>query len=197
MIGNLISLDQSLFVLINGLSGRITFIDELMKGLANDYFVPIIFCLILVAMWFSHSEAQKRKLDQKIVLQALISLGLANVVVLICNSLFYRSRPWVDIPVHSLLYRPGDSSLPSNAATVLFATAIAVRCKNRKVGEILLGIAAVEGFSRVYVGMHYPADIIAGALIGFIICLIVTKNFWVIDPLVELFIQKARRYYLA
>jgi undecaprenyl-diphosphatase len=51
-------------------------------------------------------------------------------------------------------------------AAVVFGLAIAVWLKNRPVGFWLMGMATVASFARVYVGIHYPGDILGGAFFG-------------------------------
>jgi undecaprenyl-diphosphatase len=192
-----ISIDQKVARFINSLSGHSVIFDTIMKGFANDYFIPVVFCLILVVLWFTVNNNDKGTLNQKAALQAVASLGLVNLAIKFLNDLFYRTRPYAEIPVRVLLYRPGDSSLPSNAATVLFAVAMAVWLNNRKFGNILFILAAVEAFSRVYVGMHYPLDVASGAVLGIITAWVVYQIFRFIDPLVSNLINLAKQLFLA
>jgi undecaprenyl-diphosphatase len=192
-----ISIDRKVALFINSFSGHSVIFDTVMKGFANDYFMPVVFCLILVVLWFTENAGDKGALNQKAVLQAVSSLGLANLAIKFLNGLFYRTRPYAEIPVHVLLYRPGDSSLPSNAATVLFAVAMAVWLNNRKFGNILFILAAVEAFSRVYVGMHYPLDVGSGAALGIITALVTYQIFRAIDPMISYLINIAKQYFLA
>ena len=62
--------------------------------------------------------------------------------------------------------RSHDPSFPSDHATGGFALAFGIWLYDRTIGTVLLVIAAVLSFSRVYVGTHYPGDVVAGALIG-------------------------------
>lgn len=194
---HLISLDQKLALLINGLSGHSAVLDEIAKGLANDYFLPVVFCLVLLALWFAFGDGAAREVNQKGVLGAVVALGIANGVVEGMNALFYRARPYMEIPVRTVLYQPLDSSLPSNAATVLFAVATAVWFRNRRVGGIMFILAAIEGLSRIYVGMHFPLDVVSGAVLGVFIGWVVNVLFRVFDPSVSRAIGAARRLFLA
>jgi undecaprenyl-diphosphatase len=83
------------------------------------------------------------------------------------NALFNKPRPFdAEAAVNLLFYRPTDPSFPSNMAAVVFGLAIAVWLRNRKVGFWLMGMATLASFARVYVGIHYPADILGGAFFG-------------------------------
>jgi membrane-associated phospholipid phosphatase len=65
-----------------------------------------------------------------------------------------------------LIARSADPSFPSDHATGAFALAFGVWLYDRAIGSALLVVAALLSFSRIYVGTHYPGDVIAGALIG-------------------------------
>ena len=79
-----------------------------------------------------------------------------------------RARPYVTHPAqtHLLIARSHDPSFPSDHATGAFALAFGIWLYDRTVGTVLLVLAAVLAFARVYVGTHYTSDVIAGALMG-------------------------------
>ncbi len=84
-----------------------------------------------------------------------------------------RLRPYAAHPGHAhlLISRSHDPSFPSDHATGAFALAFGVWLYDRTLGAILLMLAAVLAFARVYVGTHYPGDVIAGAVIGIAVAL--------------------------
>lgn len=186
------ALDLELFRLINGLAGRVGLIDTAMRLVVNEYLVPTTMSLILVALWFSSRER-----NQRAVLHAVITLGLANAIVKLCNLVYFRPRPSADHEVNLLFYRPWDSSFPSNPAAVGFAFATAVWLHNRRVGGMMYVLAALFAFARVYCGVHYPSDVVAGALIAILSAYIVFRNARLLEPLVALTIKMGRRFYLA
>jgi undecaprenyl-diphosphatase len=161
--------DTTLFLLINRLAGRVPFVDEIFKGLANDYFLPIICSFIVVALWFGTRDIRRRGVNQRASITAVMSIGIVAGMVDLCDYYFFRARPFTEIPLsqmHLLFYRPTDSSFPSNFAAILFAIAVSILIKNKGVGIILLVIALLGGFARIYVGIHYPLDILGGAAFG-------------------------------
>ncbi len=154
-------MDYALFRLINGLAGRSPLLDELMRFLATDYMVPTIAMTLVVLLWFSgHVERQRQ------IFLALLSVVVTNVVVKAMNLVYFRPRPFTDHDVTLLFYHPSDSSFPSNSAASLWSLAWAVWTFDRRLGTLFIALAVLMGFSRVYVGVHYPLDIVGGALVG-------------------------------
>lgn len=72
---------------------------------------------------------------------------------------------------------PGDWSFPSNHATIAVALAVVILLTSWRLGLLALPIAALTAFSRVFLGVHYPHDVIAGVLIGAFVTVIVVLLF--------------------
>lgn len=97
-----------------------------------------------------------------------VSLGLE---LLCCNvvlkPLVARIRPCdVDSAVLLLIPHPGGFSFPSGHTGASFAAASALFFSRNKFGVFAFVVAALIGFSRLYLYVHYPSDVLAGALIG-------------------------------
>jgi len=192
-----IKFDQSLFLWINGLSGKSPVIDNIFSAIANDYFAIILGCMVMMALWTGTRNPQKRRHIQKGVMVASSSLGTAQGMVEIINNFWQRPRPFQELDVNLLFYPPTDPSFPSNSASVLFAMAWGIFLYDRKAGSALLAIAAVMSFSRIYVGIHYPLDIAGGIVLGLLVALFFTALFRLLDPLVNRIIDLLRSFYLA
>jgi undecaprenyl-diphosphatase len=191
------SLDLQLFRLINNLAGHSAFLDGLMRLLVNEYFLTTIMSLILVIFWFEGQDRDQRERNQSAILWALVALFVANIILKLCNLIYFRPRPFTDHEVNLLFYQPWDSSFPSNPATVGFSLAIAIWLYNRRLGSLLLVLATLFGFSRIYCGVHYPLDVIAGALLGGLSAYLVVRKGELLDPVIGLIIRTGRRLYLA
>lgn len=189
--------DLRLFQLINNLAGHNAILDGLARLLVNDYFLTTLMSLILVAFWFEGRDQAQRERNQQAVLRATIALFVANVVLKLCNLVYFRPRPFVGHEVNLLFYRPTDSSFPSNPATVGFSLAVAIWLYNRRLGALLLMLATLFGLSRLYCGVHYPSDVIAGALLGSLSAYLVVKKARFLDSVIDLIIRIGRRLYLA
>jgi undecaprenyl-diphosphatase len=189
--------DAALFELINGYATRVPFLDGLMRLLVNDYFVPTALCLLAAALWFSGNTREERERNQKAVISMVVAVLLANVVVKLCNLIYFRPRPFSVQEVNLLFYRPSDSSLPSNAGAVGFAFAGVGWQRNRLLGVVMGVLGTLFGFARVYCGVHYPLDVAAGALVGLVSAYVVGRVQGILEPLTAAVIAAGRRLYLA
>jgi undecaprenyl-diphosphatase len=111
---------------------------------------------------------------------AAASAALSAVIGLAVNaalgSLWYDTRPFVGHPAQTvLLIRHGpDNGFPSEHATVAFAVAFAVVAFSRPLGALLVVGAAAIALDRIFVGVHYPADLLASLGVGLCSALLVT-----------------------
>ncbi|MDO8566821.1 MAG: phosphatase PAP2 family protein [bacterium] len=155
-------LDISLFYLLNSLAGQSPFLDWVIVFFAS-YLAYILIALFLAYVFFSHYSKQDKF---RILLIAGIPTFFARFGVVEFIRLFYqRPRPFVDLPVHQLL-TSSEWSFPSGHATLFFALATALYLYNKKWGIGFFIAALLMTMSRVIAGIHYPSDIVAGALIG-------------------------------
>ena len=190
-------LDVTLFNLINGFATSAPLLDRAMRLFVNDYFVPTTLCLLAAALWFSGASRDDRERNQRAVIAMVLAVLLANVVVKLCNLVYFRPRPFSVQEVNLLFYRPSDSSLPSNAAAVGFAFAGVGWQRDRRLGVVMGVLAGLFGFARVYCGVHYPLDIMAGGLCGLFSAWVVGKAERLLAPLMAAIITVGRRLYLA
>ena len=174
-------LDTWLFIVINALSGRWPWLDALARLFLNDYFVPTLLAVLLTALWFEGSNQTVQQTNQRAVLVAALGTIMANSLLKISNLLYYRPRPFIYNEVKLLFYRPTDSSWPSNAAAIGFAIAAGVWFYNRAWGWGVLIIALLFGLSRIFGGVHYPLDVIAGAGLGWFSAWLIHKQQRLVD----------------
>lgn len=89
---------------------------------------------------------------------------------LILKHLISRARPCqIDLNFPLLLERPTSSSFPSTHAAWAFGTATAIFMKYRKVGIACFVFAALIAFSRLYLFMHFPTDVLFGVIMGVVL----------------------------
>ena len=190
--------DKAVFLWINGLAGRSPAVDFVMAWVASDYLAPVSMGLTLVALWFIGRDGPERMRYQIGMFTALTAMALSSLAVFICNALFFRPRPFDGLDgVNLLFYQPTDSSFPSNSAAVAFGIAAGVWCVNRRIGTALFVVAVVYGFSRVFVGVHYPADILGSVVIALVVTALTLRLRDVMMPVLVAVIKAARLFAIA
>lgn len=174
MFATLLILDEKLFHLIN----------QDWTNSAFDWFLPsitdlhrdqrMLFVLIpILAIWIWKRRA--------LALKSILAIGLT---ILLCDTVAYRG-------IKSLVHRPrppdagislvlrttrySGFSFPSNHAANMFGAATILSFVVPGAGLITFPIAALIAYSRVYVGVHFPIDVIAGAALGWLIGLLVWR----------------------
>jgi len=189
--------DAAIALWLNQWVGHLPAWDGVAKVLISDYFVPSLLSLGLLGMWFVGRDVTERDTHQRAVLRAMIALGFANLAVLIINQHYFRPRPFVDYEVVLLFYRPTDSSFPANPAAVAFAMVSGMWEGNRKVGLLFALFAFLWSATRVYGGVFYPLDALAGAAIGITISYLVALGLRLIEPLPTIVLRLAAMLHLA
>jgi undecaprenyl-diphosphatase len=195
-MGAILRADEAAFLWLNQWVGRFPALDALVKVLVSDYFAPVLLSLVLLGMWFLGRGWDARERSQRAVLRGMIALGFANLAVFVMNHYFYRPRPFTQYEVALLFYRPTDSSFPANPAAVSFAIATSIWGTSRRLGLAAFGMATLWSLSRVYAGVFYPLDVIAGALLGVVISHLVALALRLIEPIPTLVLKVARLFHL-
>ncbi|MGB3683386.1 MAG: phosphatase PAP2 family protein [Rubrobacteraceae bacterium] len=115
-----------------------------------------------------------KKTGRGIALAGLVALAIGFASSEVIKEITMRPRPFAVIPDVSLLVgAPHSYAFPSGHTTSAFAAATgAVLAAKRLLGKVpawgwgMLALAAAEGYSRLYVGVHWPSDVAAGAVLG-------------------------------
>jgi undecaprenyl-diphosphatase len=144
----------------------------------NNLFKGSIFAVIIWWAWFDNNEDHSRNRKHIIltIISSLVAIALARGLAL---ALPFRHRPLSQEGLHFLLPHGVKmstleywSSFPSDHATLFFALSVGFLFISRKVGIFSLFYTAfLICFPRIYLGLHYPTDIIAGAVIGITIAI--------------------------
>lgn len=173
------SFDLFGYHLINSFAGHHFIIDKIMAFFAQ-YALELYFVLFILA-WFTlpKPESQKR--------HALVVTGISGVLALCFNALighfFFRPRPFVSLPKGTftqLIPHSVDTSFPSDHSSGSFGFAAGSwRNSTFWVRRSFTILAIIVAFARVYTGVHWPTDVLAGIVIG----IISAKLVWVINPL--------------
>jgi len=126
-------------------------------SLGNLGIIWIVFALIFLVF------KKHRKMGAAMLIALLIAVLLGDAIM---KPLIHRIRPFVNGTPVNLLITPVDYSFPSGHAFSSFAAAIAIWCYKRNWGIWAAILAALISFSRLYLYVHYPSDVIAGMILG-------------------------------
>jgi undecaprenyl-diphosphatase len=159
------SIDWSVFHALNGLMSAGDGAQDTVEVFAS-LSVPA-FAVATVLLWLGDRPGGPLRWRLASA-SALFAGGLGLLVNQAIGQLWFRERPFTAHPGHTvLLTSPSpDPSFPSDHATAAFAIAFAVFFFSRSAGSIFLAGALAIGLSRIFLGVHYPGDVAAGAAIG-------------------------------
>lgn len=156
------SLDLNLFFLLNSLAGQSKIFDALIVFLTAylPYFLGLIFLLAL----FSWGYSRREKI--RIFLVVFLSAAIARLGVTELIRYFYnRPRPFMIYQAHQLISESGWS-FPSGHSAFFFAMSTVLYFYNKKWGIVFFVASILMNVGRIIAGVHYPSDIIGGAIIG-------------------------------
>lgn len=152
-------IDTLLFQKINGLAGKKPVLDELAVFFASYLAYPLTI-LELIILW-------QNKTNSRFVYQTIGAAILARLIIAeVLHCFFPRQRPCAEGRAKSLINCPESKSFPSGHATFYFSVAVSIFLFNQPIGLLLLAATILIAFFRIFVGVHWPSDILAGAVIG-------------------------------
>ncbi|WP_030383052.1 MULTISPECIES: phosphatase PAP2 family protein [unclassified Streptomyces] len=106
---------------------------------------------------------------------APLAAGIAVLVNVPIRGFVERPRPFVDHDgLDVLVDGKNDFSFVSDHATLTMAIAVGLFVANRRFGMVGIGLALLEGFCRVYMGVHYPTDVVGGFALGTAVALLLS-----------------------
>lgn len=175
-------MNYNLFKSINQLAGYHPFLDGLMAGVTNN--ALIVYAVVLLLIWFFGKDQYK-----KTVIYAAITGMLALLINFIIGHIYFEPRPFVTHKVNLLVNHAADASFPSDHTTGAFALALAVLFVHRKIGIGMLLFAFLTGFSRIYVGHHYPFDILGSMIVSLVMSIVVYRLNPILEPIANAIIN--------
>ncbi|MFE7569606.1 phosphatase PAP2 family protein [Streptomyces sp. NPDC057539] len=170
--------DVSLLYDINGLAKDApTWFDRVME-FVGEY--GIMLGLVLLGLWGWWSVRKRGSEEDSVtaiagLVWAPLAAGIALLINIPIRGFVERPRPFLDHKgLEVLVAGKTDYSFVSDHATMAMALAVGVFIAHRKLGLAAIGLALLEGFCRVYMGVHYPTDVIGGFALGTAVALLLT-----------------------
>ena len=151
--------DVSVFYSLNGLSS--SYLVAVVATLVTQFGYEPVLALFSVVLFFVDRQ------NAKLALEVLIAFVIADAVVLVLNGVYFRPRPYETLSNVLLPAGLGSgSSFPSGHATKAFAVGAVVALRWGKKAVPIVLISCGVALSRVIIGVHYPLDVMAGAVLG-------------------------------
>lgn len=135
--------------------------DKVMVGitfLGNAGWIWILMCVILIFI------PKTRKIGLAVGLALILNLIICNLTL---KPLIARTRPFdLKEGIELIISKPNDFSFPSGHTSVSFAASVAVFMNDKKYGCFALALAVLIAFSRLYLYVHFPTDVLGGMVVG-------------------------------
>jgi undecaprenyl-diphosphatase len=154
------NLDFLIFQTINNFSGKFLFLDKIAIFFAEyaGYLLLLVLALLLIKDFKKYKD---------LVIKSLLAAFVSRFVIAeIIRHFYFRARPFIENAVNLLITHKPTASFPSGHASFYFALSAVVYFYNKKLGAIFFLTSFLMGISRIYCGLHWPSDILAGALVG-------------------------------
>ena len=159
------NLDILIFQQINGLADKYPYLDALGVFLA-EYFIYILGGVALLLF-----RKNLQRAVWAILAVVLAKFGIAELIRLFWS----RPRPFVENNVNLLIEKTSEPSFPSGHASASFALSYVVYHYNKKAGIFFFIASFLVSIARVFVGVHWPLDILGGAVVGVLAGWIIIK----------------------
>lgn len=159
MMDALVSIDTYVLLAINHLPHSVLFDDsaKILSGIGQWGGVWLVVSILLF---------YREEIRDHLFFFPFIAVGaLSGISELILKWIVARPRPTADMGVH-ILALPGNFSFPSTHATLAFSFAYICATVDARIRLTVYTLAILISLSRIYLGVHYPSDILAGALLG-------------------------------
>jgi undecaprenyl-diphosphatase len=155
------NIDLYIFNLINSFAGEWAWLDYFAM-FCSVYLGYVLFFILIILLGFNFRKYWK------MVIEAVIAAVITRFVMAdFIRWLWFRPRPFVAENFIPLIDQsPKEAAFPSGHASFFFALSTIIYCYNKKLGILFYIASFLIVISRVFVGVHWPLDILVGALLG-------------------------------
>ncbi len=154
-------MNQAIFIWLNNFAGQSAVFDAFAFFGARD----LIFILVLGYLCFLFGEPARKR--PRLVVATILCAVLAFQLTVLIQAIYPVARPQAtNLPVNILIEYANNQSFPSQHTLVAFLLATVVFSCRRRLGVAYFAGATIIALSRIVVGVHWPADVLVGAVIG-------------------------------
>lgn len=167
LLNSLVNIDISVFYFCN----------VYLQNPVFDFIMPLITIVGTQIFWIFICMGLYIFGDEKakdVAILCILALCIAYFASEILKLVFARPRPYEVLQGIHYFTNAHNYAFPSGHSTAAFTASTIIGLKYGHLG-ILLGLAALVAFSRVYIGVHYPSDVLFGAILGVLCALLVLK----------------------
>lgn len=166
------AIDLQIFNFINGLAGKWYWLD--LVGVFFAKYFEYVLLLILVLFLFKDLKKYWRMVAEALVAAFFVRFVLVEII----RSIKFRPRPFVYENFNLLVpYDLDKTSFPSGHASFYFALSTIIYGYNKKLGILFYIGSFLIVISRVFVGVHWPSDVLVGAALGIFMGWVLNKIF--------------------
>ncbi len=173
----LLNLDANIFLAFHSVLGKWYALD--LFGILCAKYLIFIIAGIVIGWWLSLHEIRfpkrvkiteswlveskkKWQIFWHVILAFITGYGINFLIGLIK----FRPRPFTSLGVQNIVNPLSAKSFPSDHTMTVFVASMCVYFYNKKLGLILLGLSLLVGLGRIFVGVHYPLDVVGGIIVG-------------------------------
>jgi undecaprenyl-diphosphatase len=168
-------MDWNVFHFLNDLFQGHPLVQDEIGDFTASWAVPL-FAAMTIGLWFLDRPGPwfRWKVAS---LGGMTAAGLGLLVSQVISHIWDRPRPFMAHPHDTILLvtRSTEPSFPSDHAVAAFAIAFSVALIGKRMGALFLSVATVIAVFRVIAGVHYPGDVLGGAVIGLVCAFVVMR----------------------